>query len=585
MKKNLHKNLMITERLFIIVFIFFLLIFTGCKEKEPLESIQREDDQIIDKLNKLIDKDLPSKIAGYSFILFDDKGKLWSAEGGFANIEKGIKFDENTVIYTGEISQQVTISEILKLYEENKIDIEKEVSFYLPEFFEGGSDRLKKIGDLKISTIIKGLTGFASISPESLKNYRFDKDLKNYLEKSNQIYPENVKYTESPLFIDLLGLVIQKIGGKDFSSFMDYQIFIPNKMLSSSYSPDKKLKNVSLFYSSIIMPQDDSLRDSVIKGNLNILSPSTSMRSSTGDLARFYSLFIDEDPGNEFLSRNTINYCFTPVYQGQLDMEGFETGVGWKLTNTDLDYAGKVAYFTGSFLAHRVFIILLPDHNLGLVCACNAYSWEEKGDLYTLAVNILKEYIKMKFNIEPPSFAKPAEKQIPENIKKKISGFYFSDKGILMLDVKGNELHLSYKGGYSTFYYFKDNIFLPVEQNTYKEIEFIHPDRLILRFDTKAKLVMQKLITENYDSSFSPVTGIYKAQDMYAYPASFMIKQYSNFYVIITDDAKEHLLVPISKNEAKILCDKTSILYGKKLYIDESGEVMLDNAKYSIMKK
>jgi hypothetical protein len=64
-----------------------------------------------------------------------------------------------------------------------------------------------------------------------------------------------------------------------------------------------------------------------------------------------------------------------------------------------------------------------------------------------------------------------------------------------------------------------------------------------------------------------------------------MIKQYSNFYVIITDDAKEHLLVPISKNEAKILCDKTSILYGKKLYIDESGEVMLDNAKYSIMKK
>ncbi|HNV44175.1 MAG TPA: hypothetical protein PKH20_05455, partial [Exilispira sp.] len=84
MKKNLHKNLMITERLFIIVFIFFLLIFTGCKEKEPLESIQREDDQIIDKLNKLIDKDLPSKIAGYSFILFDDKGELWSAEGGFA---------------------------------------------------------------------------------------------------------------------------------------------------------------------------------------------------------------------------------------------------------------------------------------------------------------------------------------------------------------------------------------------------------------------------------------------------------------------------------------------------------------------
>ena len=587
MEKNRFKKLFNIEKIIIFCVLSFFLIFIGCKGKESPLNTQLESGQIIEELNRfmLINQDQSSKLLGYSFILFNDKGELWSAEGGFANIEKEIKFNKSTVINVGELSQQFTISGILKLYEENKIDIEKEVSFYLPEFFEDSSDRLKKIGNLKISTIIKSLTGYTSISPKSLKNYVFDKDLKSYLEKLNPIYAEDVKYTESPLFIDLLGLVIQKISGKDFSSFIDEEIFKPFMMISSTYSPEKKFKNVSLFYSIDPKIGEKIRLSSVIKANLNILSPSTSMRSSSGDLAGFYSLFLNGDSENKFLSRDTINYCFMPVYPGQLDMEGFETGLGWQLTNTDLGYAGKAPFFIGSFITHSVIVVLLPEKNIGIVCVANLSSPKYEDDLHQIAVNIMKKYIKLKFNIEPPSFVKPVEKKIPKNIGEKIAGFYFSEKGIMMLDVRGNELQLSYNGGYSAFYYDKNNIFKPIEENAYKEIEFIYPDKIALTFNTKARIVMQKLIKENYDSSFLPVTGIYKAQDIYTYPSSFMIKQYSNFYVIIADNAKEYLLVPIAKNEAKILCDKTFILYGKKLYIDDSGEIMLDNAKYSIMKK
>ncbi|MCR4422398.1 MAG: beta-lactamase family protein [Exilispira sp.] len=573
--------------LFVYILLIFFLALFGCKISNKQANI---DSKLSSKLDKLIDENYAEKVGGYGFVLFDKNGIIWTSSGGHANDEKKIKFSKDTVIRIGEISQQFVFYTILKLFEKNKINLKDSIFYYLQELENTESERLKKVGELSIESIIKNASGYVSNFPASFKDYDFHKDLLNYLKNVNQIYSPNIKFTESLPIIDLLGLLIEKITKKDFSYYMEKEIFNPLKLKSSTYYSERKFKNESLFYSKIPLTDGSSgfSNDSDYNNKeIKVISPSYSMRSSLEDLAKFYSILLNEGNNGKFLSKDLIDLSFTPIYEDQLDSEGFETGLGWHLTDINLNYLGKVAYKVGTFLSHKVLVILLPDKDVGIVCAINRYNWGINENLYPTAINILKSYMDLKYNIKKEEFVKPVQKPIPQELKSKIEGLYACQQGVFLVKLDNNTIDLYNNGGYAKFVYYGENKFLPEDYNQYKKMEYYEPDKLVLRLNTNAKITAEK-IDVKVNLSFKKYNliiseGIYKSTDIYAYPSSFLIKKMGKFFLIESDDSKEYLIIPVSNNEAKVLCTASSIFYNKKIFLYKD-KILIDSNEYKLKK-
>ncbi|HPC38508.1 MAG TPA: serine hydrolase [Exilispira sp.] len=556
-----------------ILAIFLIIISIGIFFNYFHKNISKEDNLIKNHLDKLIDENISTKLGGYGFILFDDKGKIWSNTGGYINANNE-SFKDNTVFYIGELSQHFTFLSLLKLEEEGKIDLEKNLSYYLPEIFNSKNQNLNIIGQLKIINILKNRTGFISLLPKSLKKYDFNNDIKYYLERLNQFYNEDSKYTESNIIIDVLGLLIQKITHKGFENYIDDQIFKKIGMKYSSFISNKKLKNESLFFAKTEIID--------LYSDIELLSPSISMKSSLSDLIKFYSLLISREKVKD--NRNIIpeKYIYlisSPSNEYQLNLEGYETSMGWYLNDINLTYIGPVLSKSGSFLTHRVLVFLLPNYNIGLICASNTYNWGEKQYLYDYAIKILKSYVNLKYNINEPEFIMPEEKEIPVDIKKNCQGFYASNNGLINIKIENNYLILSYKGGYAKFAYFEQNQFLPVENNEYKMIKYILPDKIILVFKSKAQFIFTKLNSKiNYLLPLKE--GIYQCQNSSIFPSYFILKNYDYFSTITLDDGNEYLIIPTKNNSYKILSDQTFIFYNKNIFYDLPDAIYVGDNKY-----
>ena len=90
------------------------------------------DAQILnEKLNKQCKK---SKAVGVNVALFDSKGIIYNYNYGFANKEKGIKSDNDSLYMIGSNTKVMTALGILKLREEGKLSLDDDIKMHIPEF-------------------------------------------------------------------------------------------------------------------------------------------------------------------------------------------------------------------------------------------------------------------------------------------------------------------------------------------------------------------------------------------------------------------------------------------------------------------
>lgn len=80
-------------------------------------------------------KDINSGASGSAAIAIMDNGEIVYSEGfGMADREQSIPVDKNTIFDIGSISKVYTATAIMVLVDEGKIDLDKAVITYLPEF-------------------------------------------------------------------------------------------------------------------------------------------------------------------------------------------------------------------------------------------------------------------------------------------------------------------------------------------------------------------------------------------------------------------------------------------------------------------
>lgn len=314
----------------------------------------------------LIKKEMSDdNITGLSIALVDNQKIVWAQGFGYDNREAGKMASPDTVYNLGSIAKVFTATAIMQLEGRHKLNINKPLQKYLPEFsIKSRYGSTSGITLRNIMTHHSGLPGYW-VRGMSERHPRPFTDQITAVKNEYVAWPPNYVFDYSNLGYCLLGAVIGREGGSGYDDYMQKNILQPLGMTHSDFStriPGKTYKD----------------GDEVEAVPLRDL-PSSSMNSSANDLAHFMQMVFADGRyhGRQIIKADALHEMFKVQNPNvPLDFD-FKIGFGWMLSGLDVPYAGKVASHGGTTLNYHTMMAVLPEHKLGVVVLSNSANSED----------------------------------------------------------------------------------------------------------------------------------------------------------------------------------------------------------------
>jgi CubicO group peptidase (beta-lactamase class C family) len=219
-------------------------------------------------------------IAGVTIAVVKD-GKLLFAKGyGYADVEKKKPVSpQETLFRPGSISKLFTWTAVMQLFEQGKLDLDRDVNEYLdykiPDAF-GKPITLKHIltHTPGFEEQVKDLFVTGSISP-NLGQY-----LKTHIPA--RIYPPGTVPAYSNYATAVAGYIVERVSGRPFNEYVAENILKPLNMTHSTFSQPLPENLASLMSNGYRLGSDEPQPFEVINP-----FPAGSLSSSANDIAQF----------------------------------------------------------------------------------------------------------------------------------------------------------------------------------------------------------------------------------------------------------------------------------------------------------
>lgn len=192
---------------------------------------------IENEINELIET-AKAVTPSVSITVFDDKQNICSVIYGYADMENNIAADENTVYEWGSISKLLVWTSAMQLYEQGRLDLNKDIRSYLPD---GYLTKLKYDEPITMIDLMNHSAGFLT-NYKDMETADIDgiiplEDVLREIEPA-QIYPPGEVTAYSNYGAALAGYVIECISGMDFADYVNENIFDRLKMEHTAMRPD-----------------------------------------------------------------------------------------------------------------------------------------------------------------------------------------------------------------------------------------------------------------------------------------------------------------------------------------------------------
>ncbi|QSB03632.1 beta-lactamase family protein [Methylomonas sp. EFPC1] len=343
-----------------------LLLLSACAGSPPLkpDTVARGDYSYLKThLTWLIEQEMSEQdVAGLSIAVVDDQQVVWAQGFGYADQDNGIAATPETVYRTGSISKLFTDTLVMQLAEQGKLDIDQPLQTYLPNF--AIKSRFPDAGPItprNIMTHHSGLPGDRGNGMWTNNPAPFSQ-LVDPLKDEYAAYPPNRIWAYSNLGITLLGTMLERLTGEDFSTYADRQLLKLLGMTHAAFSPGISGELTSKAYKNDQEKAEVALRDMPAGGlNANVL-----------DLSRFIAMVLADGKANgrQLLKPETLHEMLRQQNRDLALDVGNKTGLGWFLTSKP--GIGDVAAHGGATLFHRSLLTVLPEHKLGVVVLANS---------------------------------------------------------------------------------------------------------------------------------------------------------------------------------------------------------------------
>ena len=249
----------------------------------------------ISNIERLMDQAVNERAWSGGVLLAAKDGNIFYQKGhGYHTYDKNSSIRSSDIFDLASITKVVsTTSAIMKLHDLNKIDINKPVVKYLPEF-KGAT---KKHISQKSSITIKDLLAHVSGLPPFKKYYETEKTKTSLLKSiydTDPIYENRDTTIYSDVGAIILGQIVEKVSGLTLDVFVDSMVFEPLGMGTTFFNPPKEKKHR-------IVPTEISKDGTLIHGYvhdenayaLNGIAGHAGLFSTVKDIAVFSQMMLN----------------------------------------------------------------------------------------------------------------------------------------------------------------------------------------------------------------------------------------------------------------------------------------------------
>lgn len=275
---------------------------------------------------------------------------------GHANRQWNVPNSLDTKFRICSVTKQFTAMLVMQFVEKGKIDLDKTIADYLPEF------RKETAIKIKIRDLLNSASGLPVLPDEfyvseDVKRADADFVIETYLQKDLSFTPgEKFNYNNGDFII--LGRILEKVSGKDYETVLNENILNPLGMKNSGLLKNENItENLASGYS---FKAGKYFNESFVQ--IQNFGASGAMYSTAGDLFLWNKALMS----NKLLSKKLTDEMFTPS-----EKLGFVALGSWKyklkLGAAEKTIVERQGYING-FCALN---LIIPEDNLSVIFLSN----------------------------------------------------------------------------------------------------------------------------------------------------------------------------------------------------------------------
>ncbi len=291
-------------------------------------------------------------VPGASVLVLRDGAPMLRRAYGYSNLEDATPATPQTNYRLASVTKQFTSAAILLLAQDGRLKLDDRARRWLPSLPAAARD----VTIRHLLSHMSGLIDYEDVVPATMTRQLHDSDVLEILEQQNRTYfPPGKGYRYSNSGYALLALIVERVSGKSFATFLRERIFTPLGMNATLAHEEgsSSVTNRAYGYSSEngAWRRTDQSQTSAVLGDGGIYS-------SIDDLARWDAALYD----SRLLSDESRRLAFTPITP--TDDPAVEYAFGWRIT-------GETLWHSGETMGFRNVIVRFPKQRLTVVVLTN----------------------------------------------------------------------------------------------------------------------------------------------------------------------------------------------------------------------
>lgn len=230
LKGSDHNNYTNTEFIMktnYLLLLFLLLASCSTKKGDIPKTLSTEDQELLNYLFPDKDKDAP----GYSYFVIKDGQLILDKSIGFANIEKKVKNNSNTVYKITSVSKQFSAMAIMILVHRGKITYETKLTEVFPDFPSYGED----IDIRHLLTHQSGLISYYEFIDEGREEQLLNDEIFTRLQNLDSTnFKPGSEFRYGGTSYAIITNIVEKVTGTSFENFMQREVFKELEMNNTS---------------------------------------------------------------------------------------------------------------------------------------------------------------------------------------------------------------------------------------------------------------------------------------------------------------------------------------------------------------
>jgi len=224
--------------------LLFLLVLVTFQESFA-QGLSKKQERSLSKIDSYLSAEFPSTEPGV-IILIAEKGEIvYKKSFGLSNFDTKESLSVADVLPIASMTKQFTAVAILKLVEQNKLNLSDSIQQFIPEF--PSKKHTITIADLLGQT--SGIREFFDVDEGDyhlLSQAHEPLQIIDYFKADPLAFEPGMQFQYSNSNYVLLGLVIERVSGKTYGEFLEETIFKPLEMTQTSYWYGKTQEKESL---------------------------------------------------------------------------------------------------------------------------------------------------------------------------------------------------------------------------------------------------------------------------------------------------------------------------------------------------